>query len=131
MCEILHLKSYSTIMAKKLLHNRYKTSFSPDECEVNKNGPFYSFEMEVKGIFDVPLEVLEHICSFLSDLDISKLELTNKQLRSRILKTRIWRISAEKQNTQCKFKLPHQMLGYMRDNTITDRRYYKIVLGGY
>jgi len=43
-CEILHLKSYSTIMAKKLLHNRYKTSFSLDEREVNKNGPFYSYQ---------------------------------------------------------------------------------------
>ena len=85
--------------------------------------------MDQIGLLGLPSEIIEHICSYLSLFDVAKLEQTNKKMLQTIQGVRVWKRVAERFGRKFNYPLVRALLNHMKENDITDVKYYKIVIG--
>jgi len=83
-------------------------------------------------IQNVPLEIFDLICNFLSIFDIAKLEQTSKTVKDRIEQSLIWKKEADRFQRRFKFKLTEKMILELKKKNlcnITNNKFYKIIIG--
>jgi len=85
--------------------------------------------MDQISLLGLPSEIIEHICSYLSLFDVAKLEQTNKKMLQTIQGVRVWKRVAERFGRKFNYPLVRALLKHMKENDITDVKYYKIVIG--
>jgi len=79
---------------------------------------------------ELPVEILEHVCSFMAIVDVAKLEKVSLRLRSVIGQTRAWRHKAEKVSARFEYPLGRALLKYVKASGLSDSsRHYKVIIG--
>ena len=79
----------------------------------------------------LPPEVTRSVCDHLSPSSLTALEVTCTRLRDSLEAGGVWRRAAEQVNTRDSLELVTAMLDFMKENTIGDRRVFKVVLGAH
>ena len=83
-------------------------------------------------ILDIPPEIFEMVCSYLSIFDIVKLEALNKATNDRVKQSNIWRKRAEGINKKFNYGLIDQMLAFIKTTEIDQQqKLHKITIGDF
>ena len=80
-------------------------------------------------LLKLPLEIFEQFGLYLSIFDLANLELLSKDVRDRVLQTKLWKKSAFRLSRKFNFDLTKRMLSYASEKYINDAKKYKIILG--
>ena len=81
-------------------------------------------------ILDIPPEIFEMVCSYLSIFDVVKLEALDKATNDRVKESNIWRKRAEGINRKFNYGLIDQMLAFVKTTeTQNQQNLHKITIG--
>ena len=81
-------------------------------------------------ILDIPPEIFEMVCSYLSIFDVVKLEALDKATNDRVKESNIWRKRAEGINRKFNYGLIDQMLSFIKTTeTHNQQNLHKITIG--
>ena len=81
-------------------------------------------------ILDIPPEIFEMVCSYLSIFDVVKLEALDKATNERVKESNIWRKRAEGINRKFNYGLIDQMLAFVKTTeTQNQQKLHKITIG--
>ena len=86
----------------------------------------------VTTIQNIPLEIFDLICNFLSMFDIVKLEQTSKTVKDRIEQSLIWKKEADRFQRRFKFKLTEKIILELKKKNLcntANSKFYKIIIG--
>ena len=83
-------------------------------------------------LVNVPLEIFDLICNYLSMFDIAKLEQTSRSVKERIEQSLIWKKETERFQRRFRFKLTEKMSMELKNKNlcyINSSKFYKIIIG--